>query len=111
MRSRFKNDESNEISPGYESTIKESNTYEESRKVTDYENSKSIYIKEKEFQNKVYVEEINLNDLMDSNVKYLNTDNSGNLKIYLLVNSNNKTPNKSKKDPLIEVIVEKVYID
>ena len=48
---------------------------------------------------------------MDSNVKYLNTDNSGNLKIYLLVNSNNKTPNKSKKDPLIEVIVEKVYID
>ena len=84
MRSRFKNDESNEISPGYESTIKESNTYEESRKVTDYENSKSIYIKEKEFQNKVYVEEINLNDLMDSNVKYLNTDNSGNLKIIFL---------------------------
>lgn len=49
--------------------------------------------------NQVFVEEIHLNEMMSSNINtnYINTDMS-----------NNKSVNKSLKDPILTLVIEKV---
>jgi CRISPR/Cas system CMR subunit Cmr4 (Cas7 group RAMP superfamily) len=99
MRSKLKGDDMSYNLPTQPRITKELLNHEESRKVTENENYESLLSREN--ANKVYVDEINLNDLIDSNnnTKYINTEQS---------NINNKSLNKSIKDPVIALVVERV---
>jgi len=77
MKTRFRSDDTNE-----NSYLPQKNNMnnEEYRKVMDHDNSNTLLSNDN--VNKVYVEEIQFNELMDSNAKYNNSEQSSNILNY-----------------------------
>ncbi len=77
MKTRFRSDDTNE-----NSYLPQKNNMnnEEYRKVIDHDNSNTLLSNDN--VNKVYVEEIQFNELMDSNAKYNNSEQSSNILNY-----------------------------
>lgn len=97
MKTRMRSDDTNE-----NSYLQPKNYNEENRKIIDYDNSNTLLSND---NNKIYVEEIQLNELMDSNAKYIISEHSNNIQQNL---DSSKPLTKSKKDPIISEIIENV---
>jgi len=100
MKTRFRSDDTNE-----NSYLPQKNNMnnEEYRKVIDHDNSNTLLSNDN--VNKVYVEEIQFNELMDSNAKYNNSEQSSNILNYSV---SSKQIVKSKKDPIMSEAIDNV---